>query len=164
MLISNIKSKDGIWRGRIKLNTWNDFFNNNESIELNIGGEANLEKIEERHILAYQYILNNQKKILKIILENLLEEYSFLQEEYGYDENEVNEYMPNVDDIKGFRSLLKPMRIYILDVENEGISYFGCSFFCSWDYEHDLGIMMWKDRIIKMGDGSIAFFIMDCRK
>lgn len=126
MLISNIKPKDGIWRGKIKLNTCNEFFDNNESIELNIGGEANLEKIEERHILAYKYIFNNQKKILKIILENLLKNHSFLQEEYEYDENEKNDCMPDIDNVEEFRNLLKPMRIYILDIEKEGVSYFGC--------------------------------------
>ena len=47
--------------------------------------------------------------------------------------------------------------LYILDVENDGMAYLGFHFICSWDEDHDYGVMMHKERVVKMGGGDVAF-------
>ncbi|MBO1687652.1 hypothetical protein EBQ27_10230 [Clostridium butyricum] len=86
-----------------------------------------------------------------------MKKYPDMQEKYGYDEDELEEFMPSVSDIDGFKNMLNPKRIYILNVESEGIAYVGFHFMCSWDEEHDFGVMMHKERIVKMGGSDSAF-------
>lgn len=157
MLIPNVEFINGIWRGKIQLNSWSNFFEDVKYIDLNVGGDSKVEKIEERHKLAYEYIISNQEKLLSLILNELMERYPIMQEEYGYDEDELDEYMPNVYNIVDFKNILNPKRIYILNVENECISYVGFHFMCSWDEEHDLGVMMHKEGIVKMGGSDSSF-------
>ena len=59
-----------------------------------------------------------------------------MQEEYGYEDEELDEYMPNVDNIQEFKEIMEPKRVYILDVENDGMAYLGFHFICSWDEDH----------------------------
>ena len=80
-----------------------------------------------------------------------------MQEEYGYEDEELDEYMPNVDNIQEFKEIMEPKRVYILDVENDGMAYLGFHFICSWDEDHDYGVMMYKERVVKMGGGDVAF-------
>ena len=35
--------------------------------------------------------------------------------------------------------------------------YLGFHFICSWDEDHDYGVMMHKERVVKMGGGDVAF-------
>lgn len=157
MLIPNVELINGIWRGKIQLNSWSDFFNDVKYIDLNIGGDSKVERLEEIHKLAYEYIVSNQENLLNLILNKLMQKYPDMQEEYGYEEDELEEFMPSVSNIDGFKNILIPKRIYILNVENEGIAYVGFHFMCSWDEEHDFGVMMHKGRIVKMGSSDSAF-------
>ena len=157
MLISNIEFINGVWRGKIKLDSWSHFFEDDEYIDLNIGGDSRVEKLEDRHKLAYEYVVSNQESLLSSILNELKKKYPIMQEEYGYDEDELAKYMPNVNNIVDFKNILNPKRIYILNVESEGIAYVGFHFMCLWDEEHDFGVMMHKERIVKMGGADSAF-------
>ncbi|UZQ52281.1 hypothetical protein OP486_09030 [Clostridium kluyveri] len=156
MLIPNIEFRNGMWNGKIHLDCWSNFFEGKNDIDLNIGGDSKTEKLEQIHKNGYEYVISNQEELLNSILNELLKQYSTMQEEYGYDE-ELEEIMPNVNQILDFKKLIEPKRIYILNVENEDIPYIGFHFLCSWDEEHDLGVMMHKDRIIKMGGADTAF-------
>lgn len=157
MLIPNVEYINGIWRGKIQLDSWSIFFKQDKYIDLNIGGDSKTEKLEEKHKLAYEYIVSNQENLLNLILNEIMKKYPGMQEEYGYDEDELEKFMPNISDIDEFKNILTPKRIYILNVENEGMAYIGFHFMCSWDEEHDFGIMMHKERIIKMGGSDSAF-------
>lgn len=157
MLIPNVELINGIWRGKIQLNSWSDFFNDVKYIDLNIGGDSKVERLEESHKLAYEYIVSNQENLLNLILNTLMQKYPDMQEEYGYEEDELEEVMPSVSNIRDFKNILNPKRIYILNVENGGIAYVGVHFMCSWDEEHDFGVMMHKGRVVKMGSSDSAF-------
>ena len=157
MMIPGIEQINGIWRGIIDLDSWNDFFDEKLTIELNVGGDRTVERLETRHKEAYEYILKHQNKMLESILVSLLSKYPDMQDEYGYDEDELDEYMPSVNSVCDFSKIILPKRIFILDVEKNNISYIGCSFTCSWDDEHGYGVMMYKNRVVKTGGEEIAF-------
>lgn len=156
-MIPGIEQINGIWRGKIILSSWNDFFGKNLIIELNIGGDKTVKNLEKKHKEAYEYILHHQSELLETILFSLLSEYSNMQDEYGYDDDEIDNYMPNVSGIHDFSKLMCPKRIYILDIEKDNLSYIGFSFSCSWDDEHGYGVMMHKNRLVKMGSEETAF-------
>lgn len=156
-MIPGIEQTNGIWRSKIILSSWNDFFGKNLIIELNIGGDKTVNSLETIHKEAYEYILNHQSELLENILLSLLSEYSNMQDEYGYDDDEIDKYMPSVNSINDFSKLMLPKRIYILDIEKDNLSYIGFSFSCSWDDEHGYGVMMHKNRVVKMGGEEIAF-------
>ena len=157
MTIPNVFFKNGSWTGEIELDLWNDFYENNFLLELIVGGESDVKEIEYRHMAAFEYLISNQKVVLEQILSELLIRYPAMQEEYGYEDDEIDEYMPNVSSILEFKELLIPKRIFILDIENDGISYVGFQFTCSWDEEHDFGVMLHKNRIVAMGGSDNAF-------
>ena len=164
MLIPNLELKNGIWRGRIELESWNRFFGCDKCFELNIGGDEKTEFVENKHKMAYEYVVSNQKKLLERVLSKLLVDYKDLQNAYGYEEDELAELMPEVININDFGELLLPKRVYSLNVEMENMSYFGFHFECNWDDEHGIGVMMHKDRIIKMGNSECAFLTWIARQ
>lgn len=156
-MIPGMEQTNGIWRSKIILSSWNDFFGKNLIIELNIGGDKTVNSLETIHKETYEYILHHQSELLENILLSLLSEYSNMQDKYGYDDDEIDKYMPSVNSINDFSKLMLPKRIYILDIEKDNLSYIGFSFSCSWDDEHGYGVMMHKNRVVKMGGEEIAF-------
>ncbi|ATP42504.1 hypothetical protein CSE16_18940 [Solibacillus sp. R5-41] len=86
-----------------------------------------------------------------------MKQYPKMQLQYGYDEEEKKEYMPDVSHIRNFSSLLSPLTMYILDVSKDGSPYFGCIFSCKWDDEHAFGAMLYKDRVVEIGGADTAF-------
>ena len=90
MLIPNVKQVNGIWSGNVTLDSWNNFFNKEMDIDLNIGGDKLIESLNSRHKFAYEYLVTNQEKLLQIILNALLVEYPIMQEEYGYEDDTLD--------------------------------------------------------------------------
>ena len=157
--------------GTIELSSWKDFqrrfgryasLTNSEyykQIRLSIGGDEIVENpaITREHVDAYKYLLQNQGQIKENVLNALLREYPNLQEQYGYDEEDANKLMPNVDCTGSFADLIELSSVYILNVSKDGVAYVGFSFWCTWDDEHGLGIMMHKDRVVEIGGSDSAF-------
>jgi len=155
--MSDAKNEDSL-SVYIELNDWKQFFNNNlDKLEFNFGGETIENKLNQNHKKGLDYLKNNQTKILTTILSEVLKCYSIWQEEYGYDDDEKEEIMPDVTSIKDFVSLVKPNRIHVLSIYKDDFPYTGYDFNCSWDEEHGLGIMMFKDEIIKIGGSDTSF-------
>lgn len=105
------------------------------------------------------YLQENQERILHNMLGELFKIYPELQKAYDYADDYKNDCMPDVKTIKGFSRLLSPTVFYVTSVVKDGYPYIGFSFNCSWDHEHDLGFMMYKDRIVEIGDATLAFDI-----
>ncbi|MGV6832600.1 MAG: DUF6985 domain-containing protein [bacterium] len=114
-------------------------------------------KIEDYHVEAYNYLIEHQTETKEHILNTLKTEYPKLQELYGYEPEEKQEYMPDVSEVEDFKNLIGIANIHLLNVEKDGIGYVGFEFGCTWDDEHGLGIMTHKNRIIKIGGADASF-------
>ena len=156
-MLPNINKNNGIWEGTIQLDFWEGFFETNGSISLNIGGNKLIKEVNETHINGYYYLIDNQSIILNSILYSLKEIYYKLQEEYNYNGNEKSKYMPDIPNNEGFKNLLKPYKIFILDISKDKMPYIGFQFQCTWDYEHGLGVMTHNGIIVKIADADISF-------
>lgn len=113
--------------------------------------------MSECHKTGLQYIIVHQSEILASILSELMKKYPDLQGQYDYDEEEKELYMPDVGTQEDFSKLLSPLAIHILSVHNNGQLYIGFEFSCSWDIEHDFGVMMLYDCVVKLGGADTSF-------
>lgn len=157
MNIPNIEQINGEWTGKIELESWNQFFEKKLELDLNVGGDMEIIDINVSHEKAYEYLMKHQEEILGEILAELYKIYPQWQEEYGYDDEELEEYMPDLEDIDSLKKLMTPERVYVMNVEKDDIAYVGFHFTCLWDDEHDFGVMTHKQNIIKMGGADMAF-------
>jgi hypothetical protein len=170
--IPNIKFIDNSLEGTIRLPIWKDFQsrqgaygsldgnkNSNGEFQISIGGDMCMDNptIMIEHVKAYEYLIEYSKEVCNLILKKLFMEYKNLQTDYGYDEEELKEIMPNVDNIEQFKELIGLSQIHLMNVNKDGIAYIGYEFGCTWDEEHGLGFMTHKDRIIDFGGADVSF-------
>ena len=156
-MIPNILRKDIFWEGSILLEEWNKFYGENLKIMLNIGGDCIIDEVTEIHESGHNYLILKQIEILKTILNAVFENYSTWQEEYGYDDKEKAIFMPDILNATDLKLLLHPEKVFIMDIEIEKMPYIGAQFKCKWDEEHGIGIMLYKDRVVKVGGADTAF-------
>ncbi|MCV9933248.1 hypothetical protein OIU80_13240 [Flavobacterium sp. LS1R47] len=144
----------------IILKDWQLFFNEKEETIEYVILDDDSDEIEEHsveHNNGIQYLQNNQTVILESILSDLLNKYPNLQEIYDYPQDEKEDFMPDISEIKDFADLLSPSTIYITSVFKDNNPYIGYMFSCSWDQEHGLGIMTYKNQVIEIGGADTAF-------
>ena len=155
--IPGISNNNGFWEGKIILDVWRAFFELDRDIDLNIGGDIIVNKIETHHTAGYRYLIANQESILDAVLSELMKVYPQMQLEYGYESVEKANYMPDVLHKDDLKTIIKPQKVYILDIVKNGTPYIGFQFFCTWDDEHGFGAMMHECSIIKTGGADSSF-------
>lgn len=156
-MIPNLNKVDIFWEGTIQLTEWEKYFGNKLDVKLNVGGDSIVDEITEIHENAFNYFVEQQSSILDIAINKIYLNYPSWQEEYGYDEDEKSSLMPNLTCIEDLKSLIKPEKVYIMDIQTDGMAYYGIDFKCRWDDEHGLGLMFYKSRIVKVGGADTAF-------
>ena len=156
-MIPNIIHKDIFWEGNLLLEKWNGFYEKDLQLILNIGGDCIIEEVTETHESGYSYLISEQKEILECIFDAVFENYSSWQDEYGYDDEEKAVFMPDISSSSGLKPLMYPEKIFIMNVEIEKMPYIGVQLKCKWDEEHGVGIMLHKNRVVKVGSADTAF-------
>ncbi len=170
--IPNITFVDGRLEGTISLPIWQGFQSrqgvygsvdsnkkSNGDFKISIGGDMFMDNpaITIQHVNAYNYLTAHSQKIYTLLLTRLFAAYKNLQTEYGYNEEDAKEIMPNIDNVGQFKDLIGLSQIHLLNVSKGEVAYIGYEFGCTWDDEHGLGFMTHKDRIIDFGDADISF-------
>lgn len=154
-MIPNIRLEDDLLYGDIKLEKWEKRFNKSLDLELMLGlGEY--EEDFTGYEIGYNYIVDNQDLLLEKILQSIFENYYTWKDEikdcFEDDEQDyVEEIMPNISNYNELLTLIEPNTIIIHNIKKDGMPYIGISFFSSWDEEHGISFMMYKDRIIDVG-------------
>lgn len=155
--IPNLQLTQYGYEGGITLNKWNELMNSkvDNVIDLSVNVDEEDPEIHEEQIRAYNYLIDNQEQIINAILSCLYDRYPEIK---GADENgeEGEEYLPEVKDISDLKPLIELYHVHIIDVFKNGIAYIGYEFNCTWDEEHGLGVMMFKDRIVDIGGSDTA--------
>lgn len=60
--------------------------------------------------------------------------------------------MPNLQASNQLVNYLELTRVYVLPNSSDNISFLGLYFGgCSWDEEHGLGVLTWKEEVVKIG-------------
>lgn len=158
------KEEKKFYSANVSLPAWKEFFGEDaKEIEYDLGGDEPKCRMSKNHKNGLNYLIENEEKILNVILDELFKNYPQLQEDYDYDEDEKEDYMPDVKEKKEFANLISPIGIHIMSVQKNGMPYIGYDFSCSWDSEHALGFMMFEDRVVEMGgaDTSLLSWIAE---
>jgi hypothetical protein len=113
--------------------------------------------LTEQERASVQWVIDHEAEVASAVLEGLLAEYPRLQQVYGYEGAEREEYMPNVSSTEDFRQLIGLHEVHVHQLQKEGLPYVGYEFGCIWDEEHGLGVLMHGSRVVEVGDAGAAF-------
>ena len=86
-------------------------------------------------------------------------EYPSLQEQYGYDETERAQFMPDLDSLDGLYELIYLIGVMVHPIDRSGVPYVGFEFGCSWDTEHGAGVLMNGTRVVETGGADTAILL-----
>jgi hypothetical protein len=170
--IPNIKLVDDRFEGTVSLPVWKEFQSrqgdygsldthesSNGIFPISIGGDMvmDIPTITTDHINAYKYLSTHSVQIRDSILTRLFADYKNLQLDYGYNETNSKEIMPDIENVEDFKKLIGLSQVHLMNVGKDSFAYVGYEFGCTWDNEHGLGFMMHKDRIIDFGGADTSF-------
>ncbi|MCE9658374.1 MAG: hypothetical protein K8R60_07425 [Burkholderiales bacterium] len=93
------------------------------------------------------------------LLKALWAKYPELQHLYACDEEEMAKYLPDVNDVQGFRHLIGLHCIHVHPLEADGMPYAGYELGCTWDAEHGLGVLMHGTKVLEIGGADTALLL-----
>lgn len=158
--------------GRLQLTSWAGFQNrqgwyngkdreapSDGWVKLSVDGDNSTDtpSLTPEQAAAYHYLLEHQETIKNSILNALLPQYMEWREEYGYEGEEEEQWMPAITDTATFQRLMGLGQVHLLEQSKEGIAYVGYEFGCEWDPEHGLGILTHRDRVLEIGGADVSF-------
>lgn len=156
--------------GWINLSAWKGFESRNGSygskdsdkesdgtIKVHIIGES----VDYVHVLsqaqfnAIKFLKENSELVRDSLLNGLLADYPNVKEIY-------EDLMPEIKTIADYKNNLGVAFLHIMDSEKYNHAYIGFELGCSWDDEHGVGVMMHKDKVVKIGLAEESFNHWNC--
>jgi hypothetical protein len=119
------------------------------------GGEQS--PLTEQELANVQWCLDHEAEVASAVLKGLLAAYPGLQQLYGYEGAEREEFMPDVSSTEDFRQLIGLQNVHVHSLRKDGIPYVGYEFGCTWDGEHGLGVLMHGTRVVEVEGAGTAF-------
>lgn len=111
----------------------------------------------ERSLVGW--IVENEALVADALLKALWAKYPELQHLYACDEEEMAKYLPDVNDVQGFRHLIGLHCIHVHPLEADGMPYAGYELGCTWDAEHGLGVLMHGTKVLEIGGADTALLL-----
>jgi hypothetical protein len=119
--------------------------------------DAPLNEVEHAQI---RWLLDNETAVSNAVLDGLLAAYPALRASYDcYDAQELADYMPDLSDGDGFRTLIGLSSVNIHALMTDDVPYIGFEFGCRWDEEHGCGVLMRGTRVVEVGDADTALVL-----
>lgn len=104
------------------------------------------------------YISESQERLLPLITHAIREEYEAAWSDRGaFDKDIVDDILPRVDNDEHLLKLVTPLNLNVFEADKDGYSYVGLEFDCTWDDEHGIGILTYKDKIVRHGGAEVSF-------
>ena len=172
---------DGFWQGQFTLSAWAGFQARNgpygqlsedtpsegrTKLSISTQGEPPQPPTPAQSA-AFAHLLAAQIPLRDAILSAVARAYPDWQEDYGYDEADARELMPDIAQPNDLRALMGLSTVHILTTAYEGLAYVGFKFGCTWDEEHGLGALTHGGRVVEVGQADTTFLDWlaerDCR-
>jgi hypothetical protein len=119
--------------------------------------EANPAPPAPEQVAAYKHFKENDTKIGQVISKAVLKYVKGLIRD-GFFENDADNSLIPV--LKSPGDLQDHMQLYkagVLDYAKAGQAYVGLAFWCSWDEEHGLGVLLHRSRVVDVGAADTSF-------
>jgi len=104
---------------------------------------------------AIKFLKENEQRMQEVLLHGLLKEHPNTKEIY-------KDAMPKIETISDYKDTLEVGFIHIMNCEKDDHAYIGFELECSWDDEHGVGVMMHRDRLVKIGLAEESFNHWNC--
>lgn len=104
---------------------------------------------------AYQFFTDNEESVTAAVLDAILEYYQFVRDEdpNWFDDSDC----PAIDSTSDLAGMIEFAGLVVTPFERDGSALVGFRFFCDWDIDRALGVLMHRDRILEVGDNESAF-------
>jgi hypothetical protein len=109
----------------------------------------------KEQVAAYAYLKDNQDEVTDAIMHALLDYYTKLRKDWLKDNPKLK--LPVIDTVEQMRKNVGLGTLYMQSVAKKGVAYIGLEMGCTWDEEHGVGVMMYKDRVLSVGQAEEAF-------
>ncbi|WP_299606008.1 hypothetical protein [uncultured Tateyamaria sp.] len=118
-------------------------------------GEQSLDQNELALIKAFEDFHVEQAQA---VLNGLFHGYPKICQEFEYAINGDPHWPkpPSINHKDDLCSIIQLHTIHIHQIERSGSPYVGYDFYCDWEEEHGLGVLMYKDRVVEIGDADSA--------
>jgi hypothetical protein len=123
------------------------------------------DSINECQNRNYKEVISKQEQLTPAILQAIFKYYEEAYPNYyeGYNlsnsmtKEEIEEYLPTPTTAENLKQFIEPLTVYIANKKECEEGTMGISFACTWDTEHDLGVVIRNWKVVQTGTGQIAF-------
>ena len=123
------------------------------------------DSINECQKRNYEELISKQEQLTSEILEAIFEYYKEAYKYYneGFSlsnsltKEEIEEYLPTPTTPANLKKFIEPSTVYIADGKECEEGTMGIYFSCTWDTEHDLGVVIRDWKVVQTGSGQVAF-------
>lgn len=98
---------------------------------------------------AIEFLINHSDKIRDALLTGLLDELANLKEV-------DDDLTPDISGIEDMKKVIRLSYLHVMSSDKDDFAYVGFELDCKWDEEHGIGVIMHKDRIVKIGQAEIT--------
>lgn len=152
------------YEGLLSLDSWKDYQSrqvvcgSNETnsisdgfVKVRVEGKKveSAKKTTLAQVNAIEFLINHSDKIRDALLTGLLDKLSNLKE---VDDN----LTPDISGIEGMKKVIGLSYLHVMSSDKDDFAYVGFELDCEWDEEHGIGVIMHKDRIVKIGQAEIT--------
>ena len=105
-------------------------------------------------VAAYHFFRENEQKIMDAALKAVLKAVTKLKRD-GYFEDS-DEPAPKIETVADLKRNIELLAIHVFDYAKSRHGYIGMNFLCTWDEEHDLGLVVHKSRVVTVGQADTS--------
>jgi hypothetical protein len=169
-MVLNVVGCVGFWNGKVKLPSWHGFSSRlggyasvssakpsdgTAHLSVTAPGQDKKDPPSQKQASAYRYLLDHDKTVQQAILERIVAAYPGIRDKYGPYTEAAD--IPEVRQPADLKKLIGLSTVHVLTTAKEGAAYVGFEFGCTWDSEHELGVMTHRDRVIVLGGADTSF-------
>lgn len=110
-------------------------------------------------IAAYRHLKENEAEVTNAILKAVFKNYSKMKKVLfprRDDDVLAEEMMPDVRTPDDLRKVVGVYAVTVMPYAKRGVAYVGYTMRCTWDPEHQCGVMTHKSRVLAVGQGDMA--------
>lgn len=112
----------------------------------------------ESQTKAFLYLQENDQLLQQKVLKAIFDVYPKWRESYrSFLGERFEQEMPVLNSPLDLKSVMGLSTIHILSVDKDGLAYVGFEFGCTWEEEHGLGVMSYRDNIVDVGSAEESF-------